>query len=153
MYWNVNKSCWAIRLITSHCSVEICENWESLTVPGGADPFRRMLPSVLIAAVCLTPDAISGSLFVMSADSFFHSTFLRSFINMNFSSKMGFPISTLLPVHTYIAILVSGLRCRHSILRDFPARVPERSAAVPVGPSEPGPLQILVLLYRVNSSR
>lgn len=48
--------------------MEIRENWESLIVPGSTDPFRRMLPSVLIAAVCLAPDAISGSLFVMSAD-------------------------------------------------------------------------------------
>lgn len=59
-----------------------------------------MVPTVLIAAVCLAPDAISGSLFVMSADSVFYSTFLRSFINMNFSSKMGFPISTLYHGHT-----------------------------------------------------
>lgn len=60
MFWNVNKSCWASQLITSHYSVEIFENWESLVVPGSTDPFRRMLPLVLIAAVCLSPDAISG---------------------------------------------------------------------------------------------
>lgn len=88
----------------------MCENWESLIVPGSTDPFRRMLPSVLIAAVCLAPDAISGRLlFVMSATYkrselclfISYSTFLRSFINLNFSSKMGSYLHSVISIHRH----------------------------------------------------